>query len=69
MAGSLHRAGLSGVDVRTLLETVERITALTLDVLGKRLFWVQDSAEGRHACIRSCDYDGGSVQLLKHQTQ
>ncbi|XP_059122206.1 pro-epidermal growth factor [Peromyscus eremicus] len=69
VAGSLHRAGLSGVDVRTLLETPERIRALTLDVLDKRLFWVQDSREGRHAFIRSCDYGGGSVHLLKHQTQ
>lgn len=67
--GSLHRAALSGVDVKTLLETPERIAALTLDGLEKRLFWAQDSGEGRQAYIRSCDYDGGSVHLIKHQTQ
>lgn len=69
VAGSLHRADLSGVDVKTLLETPERIASLTLDGLDKRLFWVQDSGEGRQAYIRSCDYDGGSVHLIKHQTR
>ncbi|EGW10408.1 Pro-epidermal growth factor, partial [Cricetulus griseus] len=69
VAGRLHRADLSGVEVKTLLETPERIVVLTLDVLDKRLFWVQDSGEGRQAHICSCDYDGGSVHLLKHQTQ
>lgn len=68
VAGSLHRADFSGVDVKTLLMTPERIAALTLDGLDKRLFWVQDSGEGRQAYIHSCDYDGGSVHLIKHQT-
>ncbi|KAH0500763.1 Pro-epidermal growth factor [Microtus ochrogaster] len=67
--GSLHRAALSGVDVKTLLETPGRIAALTLDRVDKRLFWAQDSGEGRQAYIRSCDYDGGSIHVIKHQTQ
>ncbi|XP_034356848.1 pro-epidermal growth factor isoform X3 [Arvicanthis niloticus] len=69
VAGSLHRADLRGVDVKTLLETPEGMSVLTLDVLDKRLFWVQDSEEGRHAYIHSCDYDGGSIHLIRHQAQ
>ncbi|XP_040607731.1 pro-epidermal growth factor [Mesocricetus auratus] len=69
VAGSLHRADLSGLEVKMLLETPERIAVLTLDILDKRLFWVQDSEEGRHVHIHSCDYDGGSIHLLKHQPQ
>ncbi|XP_052035224.1 pro-epidermal growth factor [Apodemus sylvaticus] len=69
VAGSLHRADLSGVGVKTLLETPEGISVLTLDVPDKRLFWVQDRGEGSHAYIRSCDYDGGSIHLIRHQAQ
>ncbi|XP_031231333.1 pro-epidermal growth factor [Mastomys coucha] len=69
MAGSLHRADLSGVEVKTLLQTPERISVLTLDVLDKRLFWVQDSGEGSPAYIHSCDYNGGSIHLTRHQAQ
>ncbi|GAB1288109.1 Pro-epidermal growth factor [Apodemus speciosus] len=69
VAGSLHRADLSGADVKTLLETPEGISVLTLDVPDKRLFWVQDRGEGSHTYIRSCDYDGGSIHLIRHQAQ
>lgn len=68
VTGSLHRAHLKGVDVKTLLET-GGISVLTLDVLDKRLFWVQDSGEGSHAYIHSCDYEGGSVRLIRHQAR
>nr|XP_044999508.1 pro-epidermal growth factor isoform X2 [Jaculus jaculus] len=69
VAGSLHRADLSGVEVKTLLEPPEKITALSVDVLDKRLFWVQQSGEGSSSSIGSCDYDGGSVHMIQHQTQ
>ncbi|XP_021500661.1 pro-epidermal growth factor [Meriones unguiculatus] len=65
--GHLHRADLGGAYERTLLETPEKISVLTLDILDKRLFWVQDSGEGSHAHVRSCDYNGGS--LIRHQIQ
>jgi epidermal growth factor len=69
VAGSLHRADLSGIEVKTLLETPEKITAMSLDVPDKRLFWVQENREGSNCHIWSCDYDGGSVHVIKHQTQ
>ncbi|KAM5255846.1 LOW QUALITY PROTEIN: pro-epidermal growth factor [Ctenodactylus gundi] len=66
--GSLHRADLSGAEVRTLLETPDTITALSLDVHDKRLFWIQDDREATISRMFSCDYDGGSVHLIKHLT-
>uniref|UniRef100_A0A8D2DXV4 Pro-epidermal growth factor n=1 Tax=Sciurus vulgaris TaxID=55149 RepID=A0A8D2DXV4_SCIVU len=69
VASSLHRADLSGVKVKTLLETPEKITAVSLDVLDKRLFWIQDNRAGTNSHIYSCDYDGGSVHLMKPPTQ
>ncbi|XP_012621647.3 pro-epidermal growth factor [Microcebus murinus] len=68
-AGSLHRADLGGVEVKTLLETSQPVTAMALDVPAKRLFWIQQGREGSGSRICSCDYDGGSVQLSKYQTQ
>ncbi|KAL0594411.1 Pro-epidermal growth factor, partial [Plecturocebus cupreus] len=69
VAGSLHRADLDGVEVKALLETSEKITAVSLDVLDKRLFWIQYNREGSNSLICSCDYDGGSVQMSKRHTQ
>ncbi|EPY78064.1 hypothetical protein CB1_001130008 [Camelus ferus] len=69
VAGSLHRADLSGVEVKLLLETSEKIAAVSLDVLDKRLFWIQNNREGSDSRIWSCDYDGGSVHFSKHLTQ
>lgn len=66
---SLHRANLSGTEVKTLLETPEKITVMSLDVLEKRVFWVQNSRESSSSYICSCNYDGGSVHVIKHQTQ
>ncbi|GAB5570566.1 pro-epidermal growth factor precursor [Prionailurus iriomotensis] len=69
VAGSLHRADLNGVEVKILLETSERITAVSLDVLDKRLFWIQNNRDGSNSYICSCNYDGGSVHFNKHLTQ
>lgn len=69
MAGSLQRADLSGVEVKILVETAEKITAMSLDVLDKRLFWVQYDREGSNSRICSCDYDGGSVHFSKYLSQ
>lgn len=69
VAGSLHRADLNGVGVKMLLETSEKITAMSLDVLDKRLFWIQHNREGSNSHICSCDYNGGSVHFSKHLTQ
>ena len=69
VAGSLHRADLNGAEVKILLETSEKITAMSLDVLDKRLFWIQYNREGRISRICSCDYNGGSVHFSKHLTQ
>lgn len=69
VASSLHRADLSGAEVKTLLVTSEKITATSLDVLDKRLFWVQDNREESDSRICSCDYNGRSIQLIKHPTQ
>lgn len=69
VAGSLYRADLDGVEVKSLLETSEKIIAVSLDVLDKRLFWIQYSREGSNSLICSCDYDGGSVRVSKHPTQ
>lgn len=68
-AGSLSRADLGGVEVKSLLVTEKKITAMSLDVLNKRLFWVQEGGEGSDSHIGSCDYDGNSIQLIKHPTQ
>nr|XP_025873398.1 pro-epidermal growth factor isoform X1 [Vulpes vulpes] len=69
VAGSLHRADLNGVEEKILLQTSERITAVSLDVLDKQLFWIQYSRDGSNSHIYSCNYDGGSVHLSKHLTQ
>ncbi|XP_013360879.1 PREDICTED: pro-epidermal growth factor isoform X2 [Chinchilla lanigera] len=69
VASSLHRADLSGVEVKTLFMTSAKIIAMSLDVLDKRLFWIQENREGSNSHICSCDYDGGSIQLIKHPAQ
>ncbi|XP_007938973.1 LOW QUALITY PROTEIN: pro-epidermal growth factor [Orycteropus afer afer] len=69
VGGSLHRADLNGADSKILLETPGKITAVSLDVLNKLLFWIQHSEKGRHSHIGFCDYDGGSVHLIKHLSQ
>lgn len=69
VAGSLHRADLKGVEVKILFETSEKITAMSLDVLDKRLFWIQHNREGSNSRVCSCDYDGGSVHFSKHLAQ
>ncbi|MXQ81573.1 hypothetical protein E5288_WYG011917 [Bos mutus] len=63
---SLHRADLGGMEVKLLLETSEKIAALSLDMLDKRLFWIQYHRGGGDPHICSCDYDGGSVLFSKY---
>ncbi|XP_023565769.1 pro-epidermal growth factor isoform X2 [Octodon degus] len=69
MPNSLHRADLSGVEAKTLLVTSDKIKAMSLDVLNRRLFWTEETREGSSCHISSCDYDGASVQLIKHPIQ
>ena len=52
------------MEVKLLLETSETITAVSLDMLDKRLFWIQYHRGEGDPRICSCDYDGGSV--LRH---
>lgn len=68
-AGSLHRADLNGVEEKVLLQTSGKITAVSLDVLEKQLFWIQYDREGNNSRVCSSDYDGGSVRCCKHLTQ
>ncbi|XP_028932872.1 pro-epidermal growth factor isoform X1 [Ornithorhynchus anatinus] len=61
----IHRTSLDEADVKTLFQTSERISALSLDMTDQRLFWIQSQNKGGSSYIGSCDYDGGPVQIVK----
>lgn len=61
----IHRVSLSGIDVRNVLRTTEKIKAIALDLVDTRLFWIQHDHGKEISHIGSCDYDGGALRLLK----
>uniref|UniRef100_A0A8C6ISX6 Pro-epidermal growth factor n=1 Tax=Melopsittacus undulatus TaxID=13146 RepID=A0A8C6ISX6_MELUD len=63
---SVHRLSLSGSDVRSVLRTTEKIKAISLDLVDRRLYWIQHDHGKDISYIGSCDYDGRAVSLLKN---
>ncbi|XP_044538369.1 pro-epidermal growth factor isoform X3 [Gracilinanus agilis] len=67
--GTINRANLNGTDRKILMKRSQTIKMISLDIIAQKLFWIQDSSEESDLHVGSCDYDGGSVQLLSHFTQ
>ncbi|XP_078268559.1 pro-epidermal growth factor [Rhinoraja longicauda] len=63
---SLHRANLNATIAISIVKAWTKVKTLTLDLVDKRLFWVQSDTENISSSIRSCDYTGGSAQIIKH---
>ncbi|NXF04192.1 EGF factor, partial [Smithornis capensis] len=66
---SIHRVSLSGRDTINVLRTAEKIKAISLDLVDKRLYWIQHDHWKEISHIGSCDYDGGAVRLLKNSVR
>ncbi|XP_051901434.1 pro-epidermal growth factor isoform X2 [Pristis pectinata] len=62
---SIHRANLNATRAISIVKSMTKVKTLTLDLIDKRLFWFQSDAENISSSIRSCDYTGGSVQIIK----
>ncbi|NXP02498.1 EGF factor, partial [Thinocorus orbignyianus] len=62
---SIHRVSLSGSGVRNVLRTTEKIKAISLDLVDRKLYWIQHDHGKEISHIGSCDYDGRTVRLLK----
>ncbi|XP_078090926.1 pro-epidermal growth factor [Mustelus asterias] len=62
---SIHRATLKATEVVTIFKTMNKVKTLTLDLIDKRLFWVQSDAENISNSFRSCDYNGDSAHILR----
>ncbi|GCB62559.1 hypothetical protein scyTo_0007253 [Scyliorhinus torazame] len=65
---SIHRATLKATGVVTILKTMKKVKTLTLDLIDKRLFWVQIDAENISSSFGSCDYNGNSAHILRQST-
>jgi len=63
---SIHRVSLSGSDVRNVLRTTEKINTISLDLVDRRLYWIQHDHRKEISNIGLCDYEGGAVRLLKN---
>ncbi|MBN3319878.1 EGF factor, partial [Atractosteus spatula] len=61
---SIHRANLEGEMTTTVLKTTHRLITISLDIVDKRLFWVQFSSEDG-SVVGSCDYNGNFIHILK----
>ncbi|XP_078398820.1 pro-epidermal growth factor isoform X2 [Cetorhinus maximus] len=62
---SIHRATLKATGVVTIFKTMKKAKTLTLDLIDKRLFWVESDAENISSSFGSCDYNGDSVHILQ----
>ncbi|XP_048394285.1 pro-epidermal growth factor isoform X2 [Stegostoma tigrinum] len=62
---SVQRATLKGTGVVTIFKTVNKVKSLSLDLIDKRLFWVQSDAGNVSSSIGSCDYNGDSPYIIK----
>ncbi|KAM9026597.1 pro-epidermal growth factor isoform 1-T1 [Ara ararauna] len=66
---SIHQLSLSGSAVRSVLRTTEKIKAISLDLVDRRLYWIQHDHGKDISHIGSCDYDGRAVRLLKNSVR
>ncbi|NXN33365.1 EGF factor, partial [Nycticryphes semicollaris] len=66
---SVNRLSLSGSDVRNVLRTTEKIEVISLDLVDRRLYWIQHDHGKEISRIGSCDYDGRAVHLLKNSVR
>uniref|UniRef100_A0A8C3R3R9 Epidermal growth factor n=1 Tax=Cyanoderma ruficeps TaxID=181631 RepID=A0A8C3R3R9_9PASS len=66
---SIHRVSRSGNYMINILKTTEKIKAISLDLIDRRLYWIQHDLEKEISHIGSCDYDGGTVRFLRNSVQ
>ncbi|XP_043917401.1 pro-epidermal growth factor isoform X2 [Protopterus annectens] len=64
----IFRASLQGANLTTILRSSQKVKSLSLDLIDKRIFWIQHNIEDISS-IGSCDYSGGFFQLMKQSTQ
>ncbi|GCC26490.1 pro-epidermal growth factor isoform X2 [Chiloscyllium punctatum] len=62
---SVHRATLDATGVVTIFKTMDKVKSLSLDLIDKRLFWVQSDVGNMSSSFGSCDYNGDSAYIIK----
>ena len=63
--GTLHR--LTGTKVEHLVPDVQNATGLALDVVGRKLYWIEKTSD-RSGRIQRASLDGSNIQLVKELT-
>ncbi len=63
--GTLHRS--TGIKVENLVPDVQNATGLALDVVGRKLYWIEKTSK-KTGRIRRASLDGSNVQLVKELT-
>ncbi|KAI5624942.1 pro-epidermal growth factor isoform X2, partial [Silurus asotus] len=62
----IQRSDLIGDLISTLLEISDRLLCLAVDVVEKKLFWIQDVG-GELSSLGSCDYNGNLVNVINQR--
>ncbi|XP_053362043.1 pro-epidermal growth factor [Clarias gariepinus] len=63
---SIQRSGLTGALITTVLKIPGRVLCLAVDVVERKLFWIQYS-ENELSALGSCDYNGSTVNVISQR--
>ncbi|XP_030046718.1 pro-epidermal growth factor [Microcaecilia unicolor] len=67
-SSGIHRATMDGTRPTALFRVSAKVQTLTLDLMERRIFWIQYDAED-FSSIGSCNYDSSATHLLKYSRQ